>query len=106
MELLQKAMAEATDHDMYQESKAEITDTHSSDIMYVLNFGRSYKYTIPGFSVIAVQLRHAKIQKISRSGEVKLFDVFFNEEITSEMHPLTSVEVIESCFVEVRCYIK
>lgn len=96
-------MAEATD----QESiiVAEIADTHSSDIMYVLNFGNSYKYTISGFSVLAVQLRHAKISRISGGGEVKLFDVFFNDEITSKIHPPTSVEVIVSCFVKVRCYI-
>lgn len=42
---------------------------------------------------------------MSGGGEVKLFDVLFNDEITSEMYPPTSVEVIESCFVKVRCYI-
>lgn len=78
----------------YQES--------STASMCVVKLGNSYEYTIPGFSVITVQLRHAKIQKISGDGEVKLFDVFFNNEITSGMHPPTGVEVIESCFVEVR----
>ena len=35
---------------------------------------------------------------------MKLFDVFFNDEITSQLHPPTGVEVIESCFVEVGCF--
>ena len=76
-------------------------DTHSSDRMYVVKFGGSFKYTIPKFSVITVQLRHARILKISGQEEVKLFDVFFNEETATEIHPPACVEVIESCVVEV-----
>lgn len=72
--------------------------------MYIVKFGGSFKYTIPGFTIITVQLRHAKAQKISGEGDVKLFDVFFNEETAIEMHPPTCVEVIESSFVEVKCY--
>ncbi len=80
------------------EPKSVMTD---KDSMYVVKFGNSYKYTIPGFSVITVQLRHAKIQKIY-NGELKLFDVFFNEEVTIGMHLPTGVVPTDSCYIEVR----
>ena len=72
-------------------------------VMYIVKFGSIYTYTIPGFSVITVKLRHTKVQGVSNDGEVKLVDAFVNEEMTPQMHPPTCVEVIESCFVKVRC---
>ena len=80
---------------------AEVLDKSSEDTVYIVKLGDSYKYTIPGFSVITVDLRHAKIQKSCNDGEVDLLDVFFKEEITSGMHIPTGVVVVESCFVEV-----
>ena len=71
------------------------------DEVFIVKLGNTYKYTIPGFSVITVELRHAKIQ-MSCDGEMKLFDVFFKEGSISDMH-LRAIVVTESCFVEVRC---
>ena len=74
-----------------------------SGVTYIVKFGSLYTYTIPGFSVITVKLRHAKVQWVSNDGGVKLVDAFVNEEMAPQMHPPTCVEVIESCFVKVRC---
>lgn len=71
--------------------------------MFIVKLGGSYKYTIPGFSAITVELQHARVQKACLDGEMELCDVFFNAaEITSTMHLPACVEVIKSCFVKVK----
>lgn len=82
---------------------AEVTDyIADKNIMYVVKLGKTlHEYTVPGFSVITVALRHAKIQKSSSDEEMKLFDVFFNAEIASGLCPPTGIVVLESCYVEV-----
>ena len=72
-------------------------------VTIIVKFGSIYTYKIPGFSVITVKLRHAKVQRVSSDGEVSLVDAFINDEITPQIHLPTSVEVTESCFVKVRC---
>ena len=44
----------------------------------VLRIGKSYKYTIPSFPVVSVQLRHIKYQMISQ-GTIGVFDGFMRE---------------------------
>ncbi len=71
-----------------------------SDILYLLKFGNTLKYTIPEFSV---KLRRVKVQRICGS-ERELFDAFLNVEPDIEIHPpaCICIEVIESCVVQVK----
>ena len=36
-----------------------------SDLLYVLKLGDCYSYKLPGFSVLTVKLRHARVQKMT-----------------------------------------
>ena len=69
---------------------------------YLLAYKSSYKYTIPGFSVLNVQLRHSRLQKILPDGSIEVTDCLVNEHIITEIHPPTGIKIISSCHIQVR----
>lgn len=78
---------------------AEVGDERPrANTLMVVKLGFTYKYTIPNFSVITVELRHAKVKK---PGNDYFFDTFFKDNITLELIPPVCVQVTESCFTKV-----
>ena len=68
----------------------------------VLRFGKSYPYTIPSFSVITVQLRHAVVQGINDYGELKVADVFLKDDLALPSLPTPRpITPKKACYVEV-----
>ncbi len=56
------------------EPEADLPESKQGEVVVVIRkWGAVYQYTIPGFSVITVSLRHAEIQ----DNETKLLDVSF-----------------------------
>ena len=87
------------------EAEVEFDDDPDYPAMAVLKFGQRFNYTILNFSVITVLLRHATVQIEDHSQDKpgKLADVFFKEDAEA-LTPMTLVEVIEACFVDVSCH--
>ena len=70
----------------------------------VLRIGKSYKYTIPSFPVVSVQLRHIKYQMISQ-GTIGVFDGFMRECPSLERsYPAKAVIIAhpDAFFIEVK----
>ncbi len=71
-------------------------------VICVLKWGAVYQYTIPGFSVITVPLRHAEVQAQQLGNEILLLDVFFRDEPLLDTNPLPFMAtIVEACLVEV-----
>ena len=69
----------------------------------ILAFGCSFEYTIPSFSVLTVNLRHAVVQGLDEeSGHYKLADVFFRDSSLQALNPPFTEDVYKACFVDVR----
>lgn len=52
----------------------------------VVKFGKSYRYQIPSFPVMTVDLRHVSIQTTDDDGALMLADVFFREDSSCKHH--------------------
>ena len=90
--------------------KAELQRPHSQTCkmasVCVVKIGENYKYQIPSFPVIVVNLRHAVIQTCDDDDDtVKLSDIFFREDCLLSVITPFSVKVIDTCFIDVSCII-
>ena len=103
-QLLQNQMAESI---YMAQSEPEVELPPKQEVVVcILKWGAVYQYTIPGFSVITVSLRHAEIQA-QQDNEILLLDVFFRNESLPDTNllplPLTAT-IVEACLVEVSGY--
>ena len=66
-------MSDSGDSSEEEESQTFVAD--------VVHFGKSYKYKIPSFPVVTLDLRHAVIHGVDEeSGEHRLSDAFFRDD--------------------------
>ena len=74
-----------------------------ANIYCIVKFGQTFSYTIPSFSVITVDLRHAVIQH-EENGLLKL-TVFLREDQSLNIQTPLSATVSDACVVNVRAYV-
>ena len=72
----------------------------NKSLVCVLKYGDTYQYTIPSFSVLSVQLRHAVIQAIERGNPVVL-DIFISEDPLLNVSLPHELAIDEACIVDV-----
>lgn len=69
--------------------------------LYVLTLEDHYSYKVPGFSVLTVKLRRARVQIVAGDGSAKLVQCLVNNDIASKLHPPTTIRPIDSCCIKV-----
>ena len=73
--------------------------------MDIIKIGHKFQYTIPSFSVVKIELKHAGISVWDGSlRKVKNFDVFLRESPDNASKVPFSIDILESCDVDVSMY--
>ena len=86
-------------------SSSSSSSSQTRETVDIIRIGHNFQYTIPSFSVVKIELRHAVISVWDGSlRKVKHLDVFLRESPDIASKVPCSIEILESCDVDVSMY--
>ena len=71
------------------------------DYFYVLSVGAPFEYVIPGFDLLAVDLREMRVQGYDDEGQLRVLDVFARADPSLNRVYPAQMEVTDQSCVEV-----
>ncbi len=69
-----------------------------------VSLGKPFRYTIPSFDVLAVELRQMRIKGHTPDGEEQVYDFFVRNDPTFEKPHPAWMEITDATLVEVRIW--
>ena len=76
-------------------------DSGVNDYLYVLTVGPKFEYTLPGFDVLAIDLRCMRVQGYNEDGELKVVDVFIRADPSLDRAYPAGMEVADGTSIDV-----
>ena len=76
-------------------------DSGENDYMYVLSVSPKFEYVIPGFDVLAVDLRCMRVQGYNDTGELMVLDTFVRDDPSLDRIYPAGMEVTDATCIDV-----
>lgn len=76
-------------------------ETLNLDSLYVLKLEDCYSFKVPGFEVLTVKLRRARVQRVADDGSANLIECLINDNIASKLRPPIAITPLDCCYIKV-----